>query len=107
METLGQATYVELYRARLSDMAQLLELIKAYYRFDHITFNAKSVREALRELLRDCSLGIVWIMRDAEKAVGYIVLTFNYDLEFGGLEGLITDLFIRSEYRSHGLGRRA
>jgi ribosomal protein S18 acetylase RimI-like enzyme len=35
------------------------------------------------------------------------VLTFNHDLEFGGLEGIVTDLFIESEYRNRGLGRNA
>ncbi len=41
------------------------------------------------------------------KAIGYVVLTFNFDLEFGGLEGLVTDLFIIEKYRGHGLGKRA
>jgi ribosomal protein S18 acetylase RimI-like enzyme len=38
---------------------------------------------------------------------GYIILTFNYDLEFGGLQGIVTDLFLREKYRSHGLGKMA
>jgi hypothetical protein len=64
------------------------------------------VDAALRKLLRSRSLGRIWLMRDGAKAVGYVVLTFTY-LEFGGLEGIVTDLFIRSEYRTRGLRRHA
>jgi hypothetical protein len=32
-------------------------------------------------------------MRDGIKAVGYLVLAFNFDLEFVGFEGLVTDRY--------------
>lgn len=98
---------VKFRRARLCDLPELLRLVRAYYRFDGIRFQADVVDAALRKLLRSPSLGRVWIMRDGAKAVGYLVLTLNYDLEFGGFEGIVTDLFIRSPYRAQGLGRRA
>jgi ribosomal protein S18 acetylase RimI-like enzyme len=98
---------VKFCQARISDAPDLLQLIRAYYRFDRIRFRLNSIAPALRKLLRNPSLGRIWIMCDGAKAVGYVVLTFNYDLEFGGFEGIVTDLFILSEYRTRGLGRRA
>jgi diamine N-acetyltransferase len=98
---------IEFQKANLSDFSELLRLIRAYYRFDHLRFRSRTVSAALRKLLKSRSLGRIWIMRDRMKAVGYIMLTFNYDLEFGGFEGIITDLFILSGYRDRGLGRRA
>ena len=35
---------------------------------------------------------------------GYLILTYNYDLEFGGREGMLTDFFIAPRYRRRGLG---
>lgn len=93
--------------ARVSDAPELLRLIRAYYRFDGIRFQKSVIDAALRKLLRNRSLGRIWIMRDGVKPAGYVLLTFNYDLEFGGLEGIVTDLFIESEYRTRGLGRSA
>ena len=104
---LTAASGVRIRWARLSDHAALLPLIRAYYRFDHIRFNPRTIVLALTKLLRSRAFGRVWIMRDAARAIGYVVLTFNYDLEFGGIEGLVTDLFVSAEYRGHGLGRRA
>jgi ribosomal protein S18 acetylase RimI-like enzyme len=98
---------VEFRQARISDAADLLQLIRAYYRFDRIRFRSNTIDPALRKLLRNPSLGRIWIMCDGANAIGYVVLTFNYDLEFGGLEGIVTDLFILSEYRTRGLGRHA
>ena len=36
-----------------------------------------------------------------------MLLTFNFDLEFGGFEGLVTDLFVHQDYRGRGVGERA
>jgi hypothetical protein len=70
-----------------SDAAKLFQLICAYYQFDRIRFRSNTIEEALRTLLKRRSLGRIWITHDGAKAVGYITLTFNYDLEFGDFEG--------------------
>lgn len=94
-------------RARRSDLRALLQLIGEYYRYDRIDFDAERIEPALRRLLGDESLGCVWVVECDASLAGYVVLTFNYDLEFGGLEGIVTDLFLRAEYRGHGLGALA
>ncbi len=94
-------------QARRKDVPDLLELIRAYYRFDHIRFEPRSVHRALVKLLCSPALGRAWIARHDSKAVGYVLLTFNYDLEFGGKEGIVTDLFIVEAYRGQGLGKCA
>jgi ribosomal protein S18 acetylase RimI-like enzyme len=98
---------IEIRRARPADAAALLPLIRAYYRFDGIRFRAGSIAQTLARLLKDRRLGCVWIFRDGTKAIGYVLLSFNFDLEFGGFEGLVTDLFVHDDYRGRGLGKRA
>lgn len=94
-------------KARVSDRQQLLGLIREYYRYDGIRFEAKSIAPALRKLLSDESVGCVWIIQQGRAFAGYVILTFNYDLEFGGLQGIVTDLFLREKYRGRGLGKMA
>jgi GNAT superfamily N-acetyltransferase len=98
---------LEIRAARAADHPELLRLIKAYYAFDHIRFTPRIVAPALAKLLRNKALGRVWIICDGATAIGYVVLTFNYDLEFGGTEGLVTDLYLDAAYRGSGFGRRA
>jgi GNAT superfamily N-acetyltransferase len=91
-----------------SDQARLLPLIKEYYEFDSLKFDARATARALQRLLRSRTLGRVWVIETAAepRLSGYAILTYNYDLEFGGVEGIITDFFITESFRRHGLGRQ-
>lgn len=92
--------------AKRSDFKELLALVAAYYRFDSITFDEVTTGRALRKLLADRSLGRVWVFDTGTALGGYSILTYNFDLEFGGKEGLLTDFFIAARYRRKGLGAR-
>ena len=104
---IADAPTISIRLARPRDREALIPLIRAYYRFDHIRFNPRTLWPALDRLLRSRSLGRIWLICDSACAIGYVVLTYHYDLEFGGIEGLITDLFVEEAYRGAGLGRRA
>jgi GNAT superfamily N-acetyltransferase len=65
--------------ARTSDLERLLHLVKAYNAFDAIEYDTATV---------------------------HAVLAFSYDLEFGGREAIITDLFVSARYRRKGYGAR-
>jgi len=92
------------HAADFSHIETLLEFVKAYYDFDEIPYQAKRIRSALGILLRDPSLGRVWIIHYDGEAVGHAILTFGYDLEFDGRQATITELFIAPAYRSRRLG---
>lgn len=94
-------------RATLRDFETLLKLIREYYRYDGIRYRAKSIGPALRKMLRDKTLGCVWLIHHGSEVAGYVILTFNYDLEFGGMQGIITDLYLREKHRGQGLGKLA
>ena len=40
-------------------------------------------------------------------AVGYLVLTLGYSLEYGGRDAFIDEVYIRSSYRGRGIGTAA
>jgi GNAT superfamily N-acetyltransferase len=85
----------------------LLPLIQAYYQFDSIKFDRSIIVRALEWLLRCRSLGRIWVIEGGTcELVGYGILTYNYDLEFGGLQGIITEFFITEPHRRQGLGVR-
>ena len=92
--------------ARRGDFARLLPLVEAYYRYDSIAFDRAVTGRALRHLLRDRTLGRAWIVDTGRSLAGYTILTYNYDLEFGGTQGIITDLFVDVRYRRKGLGAK-
>jgi GNAT superfamily N-acetyltransferase len=89
------------------DQVRLLPLIEQYYKFDSLIFHEQTIDYPLQRLLRSRKLGRVWVIETIERELaGYAILTYSYDLEFGGVQGIITDFFISEPYRRHGLGRR-
>jgi len=42
-----------------------------------------------------------------DKAVGYLVITFGYSLEYHGQDAFIDELFIEANYRHQGIGTKA
>jgi len=89
------------------DHATLLKFVIAYYRFDKIPFNRKFLEQGLHTLLRNLSLGKAWLMESHKKPVGYAIVTYNFDLEYGGVEALLTDLYVEKRYRNNGIGSLA
>ncbi len=89
------------------DHNALLKLIVAYYRFDRIPYSLKSLSRGLDTLLRNLSLGQAWLMENHKKPVGYTLLTYNFDLEYGGIEGMLTEVYVEKPFRNRGVGTLA
>jgi GNAT superfamily N-acetyltransferase len=89
-----------------SDVDLLLQMMRAYYAFDHHPFDLEKARTALTGLLRDPALGRVWLVCAGETVVGYIVLTFGYSLELLGRDAFVDEFFLLESHRGQGLGRK-
>jgi GNAT superfamily N-acetyltransferase len=89
------------------DHKVLLKLIVAYYRFDKIAYNLQSLGRGLDTLLRNLSLGQAWLMETHKKPVGYTLLTYIFDLEYGGVEGMLTEVYVEKPFRNRGVGTLA
>jgi len=89
------------------DLETLAELIAAYYAHDAIPFDGVRIRRGLAQLLGDATLGRAWLIRQDGLAVGYVMVGFGCDVEFGGRDATVTDLFVREAWRGKGLGRAA
>ncbi|MEO5692143.1 MAG: GNAT family N-acetyltransferase [Usitatibacter sp.] len=56
------------------------------------------------QLLRDEVRGAVWIACCGTEPAGHVVLALKHSMEFGGLAGVIDDLFVRPQFRRRGVG---
>lgn len=94
-------------RTNFEHVETLLGLIQAYYEFDGIRFDAARIRRALLELLATPALGGAWLILDEQAVIGYFVLSFGFDLEFGGRQATLTELYLVPGQRRRGVGTRA
>jgi GNAT superfamily N-acetyltransferase len=89
------------------DHAALLKLVIAYNRFEKIPVHRQSLSQGLDVLLRNPSQGKMWLLENHKKPVGYALLTYNFELEYGGAEGVLRDLFVEKRFRNQGIGSLA
>jgi GNAT superfamily N-acetyltransferase len=92
--------------AQESDADLLLQLMREYYAYDGHRFDRDRACAALLQFLRDPSLGRAWLIADGEDAVGYVVLTYGFSLEFHGRDAFIDEFYIRESHRGRGWGRQ-
>jgi len=90
-----------------NDLTDVLTLMGELYSHQHMRFDQEVAAAAVREALRDNSLGRIFLIFSGETLAGYFALTFCFSLEFHGRFGLLDELYIRERCRGQGLGRRA
>ena len=98
---------IRLRLAMPDDLALVFPRTRSLNDHEGITIDSPRLEAALRQLLGNPGLGGVWlVLRDGE-AIGYAIVTYGYDLEFGGREGWRTEFWIDSDQRSNGAGSAA
>ncbi len=89
-----------------ADLAVLEGLVRAYYAEDGLSFDQRQQPAALARLLEGEALARGWLVRQGGRVVGYVILTWSFSVESGGLDGFIDELFLVPEVRGRGLGSR-
>jgi diamine N-acetyltransferase len=89
-----------------SDTETLIQFIQEFYEYEGLKYDETIIRAALAGIFKDGSLGRVWLIQQGKQAVGYIVLTFGYSLEYRGRDAMIDEFYIRETYRGQGVGKK-
>ncbi|MCX7559583.1 GNAT family N-acetyltransferase [Sulfitobacter sp. F26204] len=60
-------------------------------------------RAALAPLLEGSPYGAIYLIGPPRAAIGYMVLCFGWSIEFGGLDAILDELYIRPGVRGRGI----
>jgi ribosomal protein S18 acetylase RimI-like enzyme len=91
--------------AREADADALLAMACAFHNEDGHPLDPRG-EAAVVQVARGEPFARAWILRDGSAAVGYVVITLGYSIEYGGRDGFIDDLYLIPEARGRGLGRK-
>ena len=86
------------------DTPALLASIQAYYAYDHIPYDEAAIRRGLLALAAHPEWGGAWLIWDGDAVAGHFLLTYGFDLEFGGRQATLTELHLHPAHRRRGLG---
>jgi GNAT superfamily N-acetyltransferase len=97
---------ISIARATLSDLESLLPLMRHMQESDPWTepFHESTVRASLADLLQNPFYGLIYLARQESALVGYVVICFDYSLEYRGKGAWIDELFVESSHRGKGIG---
>jgi GNAT superfamily N-acetyltransferase len=95
---------VQVRPAGRADVPVLVALMQAFYAEADFPLPTGPASRAFEALLADVRLGGAWLAEDGAEAVGHLVLTVCFSMEYGGLRGFIDDLYVRPAARGRGAG---
>jgi GNAT superfamily N-acetyltransferase len=91
-------------RGGLADIPALVELMSQFYAESSYALDREWAAASFTQLIRNETRGAVWIARWGTEPAGHVVLALRHSMEFGGLAGVIDDLFVRPQFRRQGVG---
>jgi diamine N-acetyltransferase len=97
---------ITIQRATLAKLNVLLVLMRHMQTDDPWSepFHESIVRKNLAELLNNPSCGVIYIACEGQTPVGYLVICFDYSLEYRGKGAWIDELFVEPTHRGQGIG---
>ncbi|MFP7672776.1 GNAT family N-acetyltransferase [Marivita sp. S0852] len=96
-----------LHLATTDDLPKILPLVASFHAHQGFDTTADHQHDAILPLLEGSPHGAIWLIGPRRAPVGYVVVSFGWSVEFGGLDAIVDELFIRSAVRNRGMGSEA
>jgi len=94
----------DIARAGAAEIPALIDLMSEFYAESSYALDREWAEASFRRLLADETRGSAWLARRGEEPAGYVVLTLRHSMEFGGVAGVIDDLYVRPAFRRQRVG---
>lgn len=92
-----------LHLARPEDLDRLEALVAAFHAERGVEQTEEARRAALAPLLEGVPHGAAYLIGPARAPLGYVVISFGWSVEFGGLAGTVDELYVRPAVRRRGI----
>lgn len=93
-------------RGKESDFDALVLLLAEFSSEAGTSVSKDHLKNALLPLLQGTELGEILVLDIEEGIVGYLVIGYGWGIESGGKEALFDEIFIRSDFRNQGHGKK-
>ena len=90
-----------------ADAPRLMPMVQAMQAEAGIEMDEAAREDAVLPLLEGSPLGAVWLIGPQMAPVGFVVVTFGWSIEMGGMDGFVDEIWIREKVRGRGMGTEA
>ena len=93
-----------LHLCKTDDLERVLPLMGQFH--DEMGFGLDEAHRsrALAPLLGGAPHGAVYLIGPTKAPIGYLVVSFGWSIEFGGLDAMLDEIYLRPSVRSRGIG---
>ena len=91
--------------ATFDDLPHLTPLVAAFHQEEGIVSDPKQRDLALIPLLEGSPYGAVYMIGPCNSPMGCVVFSFIWSVEFGGLEAMVDEVYLRHNVRGKGIGK--
>jgi GNAT superfamily N-acetyltransferase len=98
------STEIHYRLATIADFSLLIEFVREFHEYEHLPFDEQIDSDVLLYFLSHESLGQTWLILYADEAIGYLILTLGFSLEYRGQDAFIDEFYLRPSYRGQGIG---
>lgn len=92
-----------LHLAKPADLERLTALVKGCDEETGLTRDEEQRQAALVPLLEGVPHGAIYLIGPARAPMGYVVVSFGWSLELGGMDGRIDQIYLRRAVRRRGI----
>lgn len=94
----------DIRRATAEDVPAILRMMEIFNGEELIAFTPEKLEHGLGALLAHPEFGFVLIGEIGGIPAGYALLAFGFDIEYGGRDAFLNELFVVPRHRSRGVG---
>lgn len=92
-----------LHLAKPEDLERLVALVTQFHAEMDIVQTDDGRRRALQPLLEGSPHGAAYLLGPQRAPIGYVIVTFGWSVEFGGLDGFVDEIYVRPGVRGRGI----
>ncbi len=89
-----------------SDLEPIVAFMREFYAQEGTPLDEAKARRALTGIVRDWSLGEVWLILDGAERIGYLIITLGWSMEYQGRDAFVDELFVKASHRGRGIGSK-
>ncbi len=92
-----------LHLAKPADLSKLCTLVAAFHAEEALNSSAESREAGIAPLLDGSPHGAAYLIGPTRAPIGYVIVTFGWSVELGGMDGSIDEIYVRPAIRNRGI----
>lgn len=92
-----------LHLAKPDDLDRLCALVAAFHAEEGLQSSDEARRKGVAPLLQGIPHGAAYLIGPARAPMGYVIVSFGWSVEFGGMDGFVDEIYLRPAVRGRGI----